>query len=434
MYYGNRSGWHRENKIAGRRYGEKKLYDLIIVGAGAAGLAAAYRASQKGKLNILVLEKERLPGRKLSAAGNGRCNLTNGYFSAERYHSFSHEIVKEWAAGKSNRDILDFFDELGIPLYETNGYYYPMSNQGRQVTELLEQRCRDVGVQFLYERKVEQIRPLESGGYEIKTAGNDSFSQAANVIVSTGGPACPALGGSDFGNRLAEELKLKVHAYFPALSPIYVKDTYLKLAKGVRLDAVVSLKSVTGETIKERGQVQFNEDCLSGIVVMNLSCYYNRWRQAESLYLDTLPERSWEEVKAYYLKQQRRFPEETVFQLLCGIYPKAFAGYLLKRLDWKKETTLKSLGDKQLNRLTSEVKKLTFSPFYREDYEKAQVTGGGVALEEISIDTFECRKYKGLFFTGEMLDIYGCCGGYNLSFALLSGIRAADTVIGRSEG
>ena len=164
------------------------MYDLIIVGAGAAGLAAAYRASQKGKLNILVLEKERLPGRKLSAAGNGRCNLTNGYLSAERYHSFSQEIVKEWVAGKSSRDIFDFFDELGIPLYETNGYYYPLSNQGRQVTELLEQRCRDAGVQFLYERKVEQILPLESGGYEIKTAGNDSFSQAANVIVSTGLP------------------------------------------------------------------------------------------------------------------------------------------------------------------------------------------------------------------------------------------------------
>lgn len=413
------------------------IYDLIIVGAGASGLAAAYRtASLTHKLNIIVLDKEKVAGRKLSAAGNGRCNLTNQYFESSCYHSHRQDRIDDWTGSHSYLEILHFFENMGVLLYETEGYYYPRSNQGKQVTNLLFEKCRQLGVKFIFESNVTQVAFSEKQGYALQVSGPDGIPntyQSKNVILAAGAPAYPALGGSDAGYQMVSDLQIKCQPFFPALSPIYVDDSLLKLAKGVRLDAVVSLKGTDGTIIKEKGQVQFNEDCLSGIVIMNLSCYYNRWKKADSLYLDTLPELSWEQLKNYFLEQQKHFPEELIIQILCGIFPKTFAEYLIKRLDWKKEMPLKSLTDKQMNRLTSAIKKLTFAPVYQENYDKAQVTGGGVDLEEIQMDTFESRQYPGLFITGELLDVYGKCGGYNLTFAILSGIRAADTVVKRCE-
>lgn len=413
------------------------IYDLIIVGAGASGLAAAYRtASLTRKQNILVLEKEKIPGRKLSASGNGRCNLTNQYFDSSCYNSDGKEQIKEWTGSHSYSDILQFFENMGVLLYETEGYYYPRSNQGKQVTHLLFEKCRQLGVKFIFESNVTQIAFSEKQCYALQVSGPDGIQntyQSKNVILAVGAPAYPALGGSDAGYQIVSGLQIKCRPFFPALSPIYVDDSLLKLAKGVRLDAVVSLKGTDGTIIKEKGQVQFNEDCLSGIVIMNLSCYFNRWKKADGLYLDTLPELSWEQLKNYFSEQQKQFSEETINDMLCGIFPKAFVEYLIKRLEWKKEMPLDSLTDKRMNQLTSAVKKLTFAPVYQENYDKAQVTGGGVDLEEIQMDTFESRQYPGLFITGELLDVYGKCGGYNLTFAILSGIGAADTVVKRCE-
>lgn len=412
------------------------LYDLIIVGAGASGLAAAYRAaSMAQKMNIMVIEKEQVPGRKLSAAGNGRCNLTNEYFDSSCYHSCNQEKIVEWASRHSHSDILQFFENMGVMLYEMDGYYYPRSNQGKQVTHILLEKCKRLGVSFSFESNVTRIDFLENEGYKLKLNRQDEIYtyQAKNVILAVGSPTYPSLGGSDTGFLLTSDLQIKCRPFFPALSPIYVTDSYLKFAKGVRLDAVVSLKGKDGTTVKEKGQVQFNEDCLSGIVVMNLSCYYNQWKDADGMYLDTFPELSWEQLKNYFSEQQKQFPEESITQMLYGIFPKSFVKYLTKRLGWKEEMPVNSLTEKQMNQLTSAIKKLTFVPIYKEHFDKAQVAGGGVELEEIKMDTFESRQYPGLFITGELLEIYGKCGGYNLTFAILSGIEAADTVIKRCE-
>lgn len=412
------------------------VYDLIVVGAGASGLTAAYRAaSLKNKLNIMVIEKEQVPGRKLNAAGNGRCNLTNQYFDSSCYHSNRKDRIEEWTSQHSYSDILQFFENMGVILYENEGYYYPRSNQGKQVTNILLEKCRQFGVSFSFESNVTRIDFLENEGYKLGISRQDEVYtyQAKNVILAVGSPAYPSLGGSDVGLLLSSDLQIKCRPFFPALSPIYVTDSYLKFAKGVRLDATVSLKGKDGTTVKEKGQVQFNEDCLSGIVVMNLSCYYNRWKEADSLYLDTLPELSWEQLKNYFLKQQKQFPQGSITQMLYGIFPKSFVKYLIKRLDWKEDMPVNSLTEKKVNQLTSAIKKLTFVPVYKENYDKAQVAGGGVDFEEISMDTFESRQYPGLFITGELLDVYGKCGGYNLTFAILSGITAADTVIKRCE-
>lgn len=436
------------------------IFDIVIIGAGAAGLAAAYRAASTcPELNILVLEKEKLPGRKLSASGNGKCNLTNRKFDISCYHSDDEETMKAWVNAHSYMEIFSFFEDMGILLYEADGYFYPRSNQGKQVTNLLWEKCARLKVQFAFEQKVRKLYQKQDFSFTHKTdiADNEAANcinngmspyeiqaldkehknityKAKNVIVATGGLASPKLGGSDAGYRLLSDFSLTYRKNYPVLCPIYVEDALLEYAKGVRLDAVVTLKN-NNEIIKERGQVQFNKDCLSGIVIMNLSSYYyqNHSHDLANLCLDVLPDITWDALKNYFIRQQQYFPAEQVAQLLSGILPNSFVSYIMKRLKLTTNMIVENLSEKQINRLTSTLKKLTFTPIYYEDYNKAQATGGGISLSEVQIDNFQSVRYPGLYLAGEILDVNGKCGGYNLTFAILSGIEAADFIVKQYE-
>lgn len=415
------------------------FFDIVIVGAGASGLVAAYRmASRSSQLKILVIEKESVPGRKLSASGNGKCNLTNSYFHPDCYHSENKEFITKWTAANSYQKILDFFEELGILLYQNNGYYYPLSNQGKQVTSLLYQKSASLGVQYFFETRVTAVHNFQSeqkSYYKIDVVTTDhkllSF-EAGCLILAAGGAAFPKLGGCRDGYHLASLLKLKQYPVYPVLSPVYVDDIFLHLAKGVRLDASVTLKDKENIYRKESGQVQINEKSLSGIVMMNFSSRLNRLSQKElgnCLMIDVVPHLSWDRLRNFFSVQKNCNPKETVTVMLSGILPNAFVQYLTSRLHLDKDMKLLDLTDKQINRLTSSLKKLVFTPTGYHDYEKAQATGGGIAAEEINEHTFESVRYKNLYLTGELLDVNGKCGGYNLSFAILSGITAADHIV-----
>lgn len=415
------------------------IFDIVIIGAGASGLVAAYRiASRSPRLKILVIEKEAVPGRKLSAAGNGKCNLTNAYFQEDCYHSENTTFIKKWIADNSYEEIPAFFEELGILLYQNNGYFYPLSNQGKQVTSLLYQKSVSLGVQYVFDTRVTAIHTVRSKSqlsYRIDAVANSQKTISFNsrtLILSTGGAASPKLGGCRDGYYLSSLLKLKQIPVYPVLSPIYVEDSFLPLAKGVRLDALVTLKNKDGVCMKESGQVQINDRSLSGIVIMNLSSCLNQWHKEElkeCLSIDVLPDLSWDRLKKFFLSQKSNNAEESLEAMLSGILPAPFCNYLIKRLHFDKNTQLKNLTEKQINRLTSALKKLVFTPTGYEDYDKAQAAGGGVATEEINVHTFESVQYENLYLTGELLDINGKCGGYNLTFAILSGITAADHIV-----
>lgn len=416
-------------------------YDIIIVGAGASGLAAAYQAAVlRPQLNILVLEKESFPGRKLSAAGNGKCNLTNMEFHPDCYHSQNRTFIKEWVLEHSYEEIPAFFNTLGVLLYQKNGYYYPVSNQGKQVTSLLYEKSRILGVDYAFHTRVTGIQPVLTGQqpfYQINAVSKNQAQvsfQTSHLILAAGGAAAPKLGGCRDGYALAEKLKLKCNPVYPVLSPVYVDDALLSLTKGVRLDGTVTLNRKDGTTIKESGQIQFNEKSLSGIVIMNLSCYLNTLSDEERkgyLHIDVIPEVSWNGLKEFILSQIQVFPDEPMELMLNGILPNPFVRYIIKRLKFNENLKLRDVTEKQINRLTSALKKLEFTPVFKEDFDKAQVTGGGVALEEIEKDSFSCKKYKNLYITGELLDVNGKCGGYNLTFAILSGIQAVEDIISR---
>ena len=413
-------------------------FDMIIAGAGASGLAAAYQAAVlQPKLNILVLEKEKVPGRKLSAAGNGKCNLTNMEFTSDCYHSGNRKVMEQWVLEHSYEEILVFLESLGLLLYQKNGYYYPVSNQGKQVTRLLYEKSRKAGVQYNFGTRVTEVEPRQGKSgmyYEVTGIGGNGSKvtfHARYVILALGGAAAPKLGGSGSGYALIKKLDLKYNPIYPALSPIYIEDPLLSMAKGVRLDATVTLYDGGRILAKENGQIQFNERNLSGIVMMNLSCYLNppdKQASEACLHIDALPGFSWNHLKDFMLCQKQNFPEESVECMLGGILPDPFVKYISKRLHLEQGLMLCNMTEKQIDRLVSSLKKIKFTPVFQEDYEKAQVTGGGTALEEISFDSFSCKKYENLYITGELLDIYGKCGGYNLTFAILSGIQAVKDI------
>ncbi len=413
-------------------------YDIIIIGAGASGLAAAYQASrQMPQRNVLVLEKESVPGRKLSASGNGKCNVTNSSFGADCYHSSEQVKLEEWIHNKSHQEVVSFLEEMGVLLYEKNGYYYPFSNQAKQVTNILYEKSKMAGVSFLFDTTVTDIQRTHNvKDYEITAIskmGKMIHCNAKYVILATGGLATPKLGGGREGYNLAKKLGLHCETLYPVLSPIYVEDTFLSIAKGVRLDGEVTLKIDGREPVKEAGQIQFNDNNLSGIVMMNLSCYWNfhRGQCAAKLYIDVLPLYSWENLKTFFEEQRNRFPKENITDLLKGILPSGFVSYLMKRLKLDTNVSAKDMTDKQINRLTSYLKKLEFIPVYTEDFDKAQVTGGGIPLREVNLKTFESTKCTNLYITGEILDVNGKCGGYNLTFAILSGLQAIQDVQGK---
>lgn len=419
------------------------MYDVIIVGAGASGLVAAYElAANNQSLKILVIEKERIPGRKLNATGNGKGNLTNKEFGVERFHCGKTEFINEFVMHHSCEELVSFFEKAGILLYEKDGYFYPVCNQAKQITDILYARCCNMGIRIVLDTEVISVtkeNESKDGAYIVKTMEKDitDSSQtvmyhASNVILCTGGMAAPKLGGTDSGYRLTKNLKLLQEKVVPVLTPAYVEDKDLRKTKGVRLNVSIALRKGGKLIRRENGQLQINEDSLSGIAMMNLSCYFNHFEEEEReecLQIDTFPDMTWDQLKEYIKKQSKAVPYEALLTLLEALFPLKFGEYLIKRLGMEPELSIGELTEKQINRITSLIKKLTFTPVKRMDFEKAQVTAGGVSVEEVNIETFECKKYPGLYITGELLDVNGECGGYNLTFAMLSGLQAAHAIL-----
>lgn len=406
--------------------------DIVIIGAGAAGLICAYKIAKHTKLSVLLIEKESYPGKKLKAAGSGKCNITNKNFGSKWYHSNEESILENLFMEYSYTDILDLFDELGIPYYEQNGYYYPLSNQGKQVVALLKKRCLDVGVEFSFNSLVTAVTG-ESYHFTVSYCNEleQGHVHCKGVIFATGGKAAPKLGGSETGYHLLKSLGIAMTDIFPALCPIYINDPLLKIAKGVRINGTISIKNKSGNFFRDDGQIQFNQDSISGICVMNGSLSFYPWikdNQIEGVFLDLLPDYSWDEVKKFMLNHQALFGKESILNCLDALMPEALALYVLARCKCEKEMSMSKLKEKQINKIASMLKKMDLNFVNQLDYEKAQVTCGGVALSEIDIHSFEYKKNKGMYILGELLDVNGNCGGYNITFAMLSAMAAAKDI------
>ncbi len=384
--------------------------DIIVIGGGASGMLAAISAARRGA-KVTVLEKEERLGRKLLATGNGKCNFTNQYQTLDCHYVKDKEKLKVAFSKFGMLQTIDFFRELGVLPTEKNGYYYPRSGQAETVVRFLQREMERLKIKVKCKEQVTKILPY-TDFFEIQTK---TYAYEANkVILAAGGMASPGLGGSEEGYFLVKELGHTVTPLYPGLTGLVAKESYFSGLAGVRVQAALKLLLDGKETASEKGEVQLTAYGLSGIPIFQL-CHPASVALAEKkqvqIEADFLPELTKEEFAAYIETQIERNPKAGKTEIYSGIFDKKLA---------------KVLAEKEGKTLCVTIKN-------HRGFEQAQVTAGGVPLDEVEEKTFASLKCPGLYLTGELLDVDGICGGYNLQWAWTSGWLAGQAAAGTEE-
>lgn len=410
-------------------------YDIVIVGGGAAGLAAGAAALKTdGTLKIKVLERQARVGKKLLATGNGRCNYTNLNLSGDNYFgdkSGALAVLRKFTP-ESN---IEFFRDLGIyPRYEEEGRVYPYSNQAAAVVDVLRFALVHRGGEITVDCQAEKISKTKKG-FLLNTTVGEVHCKA--LILACGGGASPDLGGCFLGYKLAAALGHRVVDPEPVLTPLKTDNSFTKALKGLKFSGEITLLQ-GGEYVSAcRGEVLFTEYGLSGIAAMSLSCHLPGRSLADlTVALDFFPDLAWQELLLILKERQQNLSYLTLENYLTGLVNKKVGQQLLKRILQKQLSQgVQELSDGDLKKLAKGLKEFTLQVTGNNGWKQAQTTAGGVPLDEVAPETMASKKCKGLYFAGEMLNVYGDCGGYNLQWAWSSGrLAAVCAVQALSEG
>lgn len=394
------------------------MYDIAIIGAGASGMAAAISAKkEKPKAEILLLEALPRVGKKILATGNGRCNLTNLTAKANCYNNpFVASVFEKYPPEK----IVSFFSSIGLEcVADSESRVYPMSNTATSVLDCLRFEAERLGIEVLTETKVDSVKSI-NGIFII-----NSKIRTKRLIVSTGGKASPSQGSDGSGYELLKALGHKITPLYAGLVQLTVKENLRKL-KGIRVKADVALKANNGKIIDcSSGEVLFADYGLSGIAVMDIS----RSVKANNCIceLNVIPELSVEDISAFIERSKKRNPGQLLEDAFTGIIPKMLGYYLIKVSGMRADIVLSELGFKQIKILSDNLKHLTFTVTGTKGFDNAQITVGGADVSEFNATTLESKSVKGLYCTGELLDVDAPCGGFNLQWAWASGLTAGES-------
>ncbi|MBO5059648.1 MAG: NAD(P)/FAD-dependent oxidoreductase [Clostridia bacterium] len=384
--------------------------DIAIIGGGASGIFAAIIAARSGG-KVTIFEKNPRVGKKILSTGNGRCNFTNINAGTHNYNSdFASFALNKFPPKKA----IAFFEELGLlSKVESEGRVYPMSGQASAVLDVLRLELDRLGVNILTETCVSQIQKNGDGFIVVTDSGEKHF--AKKVIAASGGMAAPKSGSDGSGYAI---LKMLGHTVTP-LVPSLVQIKTSKGIQGVRAYGRVTLED--GKT--DIGEIQFNNYGLSGIPVFSLAKHAKKGR---SIFVDLLPDYSEQDVLAFLKKR----PTQTMETYLVGVLNKSLGQMLLKECGILPLSRMSdTLTENEIKKIASKIKHWRFEITGVMPWENAQVTSGGVSLDEVSCETMESKIVKGLYIIGELLDIDGDCGGFNLQWAWSSGFAAGSEAV-----
>ncbi len=415
------------------------MEEIIIVGGGASGLMAAIVAARSIKAvmskatdmpnkKVTILEHKDKVGKKILATGNGRCNYTNSFMDTSCFRSDNIDFVNEALDKFSYEETVDFFMNLGVLPKEIKGYIYPNSEQALSVLKALELEAIELGVNIVCDIDVSNIKKTNDNFIIQTSSGKYTCKQ---VILATGGCSSPNLGSDGSGLRIAKNLGHRIIKPLPALVQLRSDEKYFKMIAGVRVDGHIGVY-VNDELItSELGELQFTKYGVSGIPILQTSRFVSKALDQSKkvmLKIDLLADFDWKATMDLLENRIHINSYKNMEELFYGLFNNKLVLCILKRTGISEKLLCKNIEKKQLINLVNMVKSFNVTINGTNSFDQSQVTAGGVDTSQVDPDTMESRIIKGLYFCGEILDVDGTCGGYNLQWAWSSGYLAGRSI------
>ena len=398
--------------------------EIAVIGGGASGLMAAITAKKSGKEVIILERKDRIL-KKVLITGNGRCNITNVNASISNYFGKNISSVENILNRFTPQDTMDFFNELGIVCNEENrGKVYPLSGQASSVVDALRFEAEKLGIKIETEF---YVRKIKKDGFKFKIYSEERKKiEAGRVIIAAGGQSYPELGSNGSGFELAKELGHSVTKLSPSIVQLKTEKYQVKGLQGIKTDVAVTAYGDNKKICTYDGELLFTDYGISGNVVFNISFVMPLYKNVE-FEIDFMEKFDYNELYEMLKERKRILSHLTMENYFNGMINKKLGQFLSKVSGIEKlSKPVKDLSDSDIRKLCTVLKKYRVKILETTGFKNAQVTAGGVLLDEVNTETLESKIVKGLYFSGEVLDVYGECGGFNLQWAWASGHIAGE--------
>lgn len=407
-----------------------KNVHTVIIGGGASGMCAAILLKRQLKNETIVLiEALDRVGKKLIVTGNGRCNITNKFLDINSYHGVDSKFCNSVVSRYGVRFTEEFFNSLGVPLSEgDNGKMYPYCFQASAVVDAMRLELARIDVKVLTETFAQKIT-LNEFGYRILTDKQEIFCK--NLIVAAGGVAGgKKLGGYGIGYKMLTDLGFTLVPVTPSLVQLKTDLTLIKSLDGIKHTSTVTFYNINKKIRSETGELLFTRYGISGPPVLQVSRLSEVFDECK-VKINFMPGYEYEEILQMLLKRKKLLADRKAEYFFTGLFPKMLGHTILKACSIKLTDSVSEFTDSQCRLLSQQIYSFSLTVLGNNGMDNAQVTAGGIATKDFSCKTMESLKYKGLYAIGEILDIDGDCGGFNLQWAWSSAAAAAEDIIGK---
>jgi len=407
-------------------------YDLIVVGAGAAGMMAAITAARRGK-RVLLLEKLSKPGAKLKATGGGRCNLTNTLENAEFMARFGRDgrFMTEALAAFDQKALRDFFARIGVATDAPDGFrVFPVGHSSQTIIDALEKEMARLGVELQNSRRVDALEHDGTHVTGVRTA--DTLYKASHIVIATGGLGYPQLGAEGDGFRLAESTGHTVTSLYPAMMPLTTKESWVAECRAdtiPRAQLRVDLKKA--KKLKATGDLIFTKNGIRGPVVLDFAREVTPLLEQYGevpLLINMTGGMNEDAILRHIKEANAKRSAISILELIATLLPESVARALILQAGGDPDSPFNKLSGTVRDKLVKTVAWTPLTVTGHEGFKMAMITRGGVSLKEINPATMESRVMKGLYFCGEVMNLDGPCGGYNLQWSFASGYLAGSSV------
>lgn len=400
------------------------MQKVLVIGGGAAGMMAAISAKKHGA-DVTILERNNRVGKKILATGNGRCNYTNINLSINNYHGKNSKFPYSCLSQFNVYDTIDFFEGLGItPFIEENGKVFPMSLQSSSVLDVLRFELECLGIEVFTEAFVIDI--YKDDKFIVTLEDGRKFN-GDSIILATGGKAAPNTGSDGNGYRLAEKFGHTIEYTFPGLVQLKLEGNFFKQVEGVKIIGIAELYEGERFIRRDEGDILFTNYGISGPPILQISRTANQLLnegKKPQIKISIIKDRNKEELEDYLQYRFSFMKKKTIEIGLIGLINKRLIIPILKEIGVDRNKYIAHISKEEIKRISKILTDLRFNVIGSKSWDNAQVTAGGVKTGEINNSTMESKLVKGLYFAGEIVDVDGDCGGFNLQWAWSSGYVA----------